>query len=247
MANASAVLAVLEKLAGEREKTASGEVGSGNYISVNEKYGMQGEPYCGTLIRYAFDEAGSTLLKGCENPAYVPTLMSYCKGKGWTVKTPQKGCIFAYKDDHTGMVYEASGSTMITLEGNSSVKATYAEAKNGTGTEFEGIGWKKRSWGSDYTFYLPPYDSAATTTTTAATKHFTCTPTVDIVQETSTYAAGACKALQALLNAKFSAGLTVDGILGEKTVAALKSAQTKLGVTADGSCGKDTWTKLIMH
>ena len=246
MDKASAVLAVLEKLAGEREKTASGEVGSGNYISVNEKYGMQGEPYCGTLIRYAFDEAGSTLLKGCENPAYVPTLMSYCKGKGWTVKTPQKGCIFAYKDDHTGMVYESSGSTIITLEGNSAVKATYAEAKNGTGTEFEGIGWKKRTYDSDYTFYLSPYDGAAATVTPAA-KHFTCSPTVDIVQETSTYAAGACKAVQALLNAKFGADLAVDGILGEKTVAALKSAQKTLGVAADGSCGVDTWTKLIMY
>lgn len=248
MEQASAVLAALEKLAGEREKTASGTEGSGNYISVNEKYNMQGQPYCGTAIRYAFDGAGSRLLKDCQNPAYVPTLMQFCAGKGWTVKTPQKGCIFAYKDDHAGLVYEYSGgNTIITLEGNSVVRGSYAQAKNGTGAEFEGIGWKKRSYDSNYTFYMPPYDGAATPSQPGGEKHFTCTPTVDIVQDTSAYAAGACRAVQALLNAKFGAGLDLDGILGTQSTAALKAAQKKLGVTADGSCGRDTWTKLIMY
>ena len=253
MANvtASDVLSALAANAGEREKLSSGAMGSGNYISVNEKYDLQGKPYCGTTIRDAFERAGCDLLKDCSNPAYVPTLMGYCKDKGWQVSKPEKGCIFAYKDDHVGMVYEVSGSTIITLEGNATVKATYAEAKNGTGESFEGIGWKKRTYDSNYTFYLPPYGSttastpATTTTTPAAKKHFTCTPTVDIVQETSTYSTGACKSLQTLLNAKFGAGLDVDGEFGPLTKAALTAAQDKMGVDADGNAGKDTWTALL--
>lgn len=252
MATANQVLAVIENLAGEKEKTASGAVGSGNYISVNIPYGLQGYAYCGTTIHYAFDKAGSTLLSGCSNPAYVPTLKSYCKAKGWTVSAPQKGCIFAYKDAHVGMVYEASGTTMITLEGNSTVKATYSEAKNGTGTGFEGIGWKKRTYDSNYTFYLPAYDgtTGASATTSATTSTTTTTTTSTSggsgvrsfqkwlgVTEDGEYGPvtkkAAVKAYQKAMNAKYNCGLEVDGVFGAKSRAAMTNARA----LASGSTG----------
>jgi peptidoglycan hydrolase-like protein with peptidoglycan-binding domain len=53
------------------------------------------------------------------------------------------------------------------------------------------------------------------------------------------------KSLQILLNGKNSAGLTVDGQAGTKTVAAIKSYQSKNGLTADGECGPKTWAKIL--
>lgn len=52
------------------------------------------------------------------------------------------------------------------------------------------------------------------------------------------------KLLQTELNAVMNAGLTVDGILGPKTVTAIKNFQTKYGLTADGIAGIDTCSAL---
>lgn len=257
MPTARDILAVLEKLAGEREKTASGAVGSGNYISVNEKYGMQGLPYCGTTIRYAHEAAGCNLLKACSNPAYVPTIMAYCKAKGWQVNKPVPGCIFAYKDDHVGTVYEVSGNTIITLEGNSTVRETYADAKNGTGAFFEGIGWKKRIYDGNYTFYLPNYDgissSSSGSTATAATgaasapasktaRKTPCTVSAYILRYGNE--GEAVITLQAALKARgFDCG-AADGEFGTKTLNAVKAYQKKNGLEDDGEVGALTWAKL---
>lgn len=60
---------------------------------------------------------------------------------------------------------------------------------------------------------------------------------------TNAKAVAVTKELQTLLN-KYGAGLTVDGVLGQKTAAAIKTAQKKLGLTADGCAGQATWAKL---
>lgn len=252
MATAKDVLAALAALAGENEAV----VGQNN-TTVNKFFNANGQAYCGYSLMYSFKKAGATVLDGCSNAAYVPTLKAYLEAKGWRVPNTQAqaGDIFIYTKPggtgtHTGFVFErVSGNTIITLEGNNtSVKKTATEARNGTGSSYEGIGYRRLTLDSNYTVYRPAYDGkAAASTTTSAKKHFTCTPSVDIVQDTSSYAAGACKSLQALLNAKFSAGLNIDGEFGTKTKDALKSAQKKIGVEADGSAGKDTWSKLIMY
>lgn len=86
---------------------------------------------------------------------------------------------------------------------------------------------------------------ATAATADSAKKWFSCNPAVDIVQDTSEFYTGSCKSLQALLNAKFDAGLDVDGEFGPKTKAALIAAQKKMSTDADGSAGEDTWTKLL--
>ncbi|MCC8182537.1 MAG: peptidoglycan-binding protein [Clostridiales bacterium] len=53
------------------------------------------------------------------------------------------------------------------------------------------------------------------------------------------------KSLQSLLNGKNSAGLTVDGECGTKTVAAIRSYQKAQGLDVDGVCGVNTWTALL--
>ncbi len=53
------------------------------------------------------------------------------------------------------------------------------------------------------------------------------------------------KSLQSLLNGKNGAGLSVDGICGNKTVAAVKAYQAAKGLTVDGVTGVNTWTALL--
>lgn len=53
------------------------------------------------------------------------------------------------------------------------------------------------------------------------------------------------ESLQILLNGKNSAGLSVDGIAGIKTVAAIKAYQTVKKLTVDGIAGINTWTSLL--
>lgn len=55
----------------------------------------------------------------------------------------------------------------------------------------------------------------------------------------STYNANVA-ALQAVLNTVFSAGLVVDGKMGNATTTALRTAQSKIGVSADGKYGPAT-------
>jgi hypothetical protein len=54
------------------------------------------------------------------------------------------------------------------------------------------------------------------------------------------------KSLQAFLNAKLNAGLTVDGSFGKMTAASVKAWQAANGLTADGVVGVKTMTKMSM-
>jgi peptidoglycan hydrolase-like protein with peptidoglycan-binding domain len=87
------------------------------------------------------------------------------------------------------------------------------------------------------------YTTTSTTTSTSS-QSSTCPykePTVSI--KSGSTGEGA-KWVQWYLNKKSSAGLTVDGIFGAKSVAALKKFQTSAGLTADGVCGAATRTAL---
>jgi hypothetical protein len=243
MATAKDVLAALAALAGEKETN------SNNITTVTKYFNANGQAYCGYSLWYAFKKAGSNLLSGCSNPAYVPTIRQYMDSKGWRVTNnanAQAGDIFVYgSDQHVGFVYEPySGNTVITLEGNATVYATIAQAKASTAGSgaYEGIGFKKRVLNSSYKVYRPTYDEAAssstdtsaTTTATGGVAEFQkwLGVTVDGLYGTQTKKA-AIKALQTALNKVYSAGLTVDGVYGTKTKTANAKHPVKLGATGD--------------
>jgi peptidoglycan hydrolase-like protein with peptidoglycan-binding domain len=52
------------------------------------------------------------------------------------------------------------------------------------------------------------------------------------------------RTLQTMLNTVMSAGLSVDGSFGSKTLAAVKSYQSYKGLSVDGICGPKTWSAL---
>lgn len=164
MATAMQVMAPLAALAGENEAV----VGQNN-TAINKYFNVVGSAYCGYSLLYAFTRAGSKLLDG-SGAANVGSLARFCEAKGWRVSTPRAGDIFVmrsggYENGHTGFVYKVLGNGyFITLEGNyGSVKATAAQAENGTGATFEGIGYRKAPINSTYKFYRPTYDGAAPT------------------------------------------------------------------------------------
>jgi hypothetical protein len=57
----------------------------------------------------------------------------------------------------------------------------------------------------------------------------------------------AVKALQAQLNAKRGAGLTVDGDFGPATASAVRTFQSHAGLGVDGIVGPATWKNLLWH
>ena len=247
MATASEVLSKLAALAGEDEAA----VGSNN-TAVNKFFGAVGQAYCGYSLLYAFTKAGSSLLNG-SGAWNVGSLARFCESKGWRVSSPQAGDIFVmraggYENGHTGFVYEVLGNGyFITLEGNyGAVKSTAAEAKNGTGKTFEGIGYRKAAISGDYKFYRPPYTAAAA----APLEKAGAAVTVSVNTLQSGSAGAQVKTVQRILAAggfQGADGKTVqaDGEFGPNTAWAVKAAQGKLGRAMDGVVGKNTWEGLL--
>lgn len=249
MATAKEVLAALAALAGENEAV----VGSNN-TTVNKYFKAKGQAYCGYSILYAMEKAGCRLLDG-SGAANVGNLARFCESKGWRVTDPRAGDIFVmrsggFENGHTGFVYETlDGGYFITLEGNyGAVKATAADAKNGTGSAFEGIGYRKAKITSDYKFYRPPYDGAAPGGTTAPSVGAAVTVMVNELRQGS--AGPQVKTVQRVLYAYGLKGadgrvIVIDGEYGANTAYAVKTLQAKLGVAADGIVGKNTWKKML--
>lgn len=233
------VMKPVMNLAGERENN------SNNITTVTKYLGMNGQPYCGGTIEYAMKKSGCSLLDGCSNPRYVPTIRQFMQNAGWRVKNnadAQAGDIICVgPNQHVCFCFgEYSGLTKITLEGNSTVYATAAQARAasaGTGA-FEGIGYKKRYLDANCQVFRPPYSGGSGSTSTGYNSYITAFQKwlnqnyatsigVDGVFGKQTRQA-AVKALQKYLNKTYSAGLSVDGGFGAKTKAAMSSRKIEL-------------------
>lgn len=273
MATAKDVLAIGEALAGENE-AVTGQ----NNTAVNKYYNWPGAAYCGGFVKYCMEKAGCTLLAGCGNPWLVSTLRQYMDSKGWKVTGPRSGDIFILgSDEHTGFVDEVlSGGYILRLEGNwGHVYATKDQAKNRTGTAYEGIGYYKSS-ASDLKFYRPPYEGAGLSDSSAAEpasgagaveayqKWLGVAPDGIYGSDTRTAslermllgllskyplkqnASGdAVRVLQGLLCCQGYDPQGMDGEYGPNTAAAVKAYQQANGMLADGEAGSETVAGLL--
>ena len=267
------VLDVGRGLAGENEA-----VTGSNNTTVNKYYGWIGSPYCGGFIKYCMEMAGSTLLAACSNPWFVPTIRQYMEAQGWRVplSVARAGDIIVEGDDqHVAFIEKVlGGGAVIFLEGNGThVKATEADAINGTGSTYEGIGYRRQVLGNEHRVYHPPYevadDSAAAPTDVGeiikqlqgmigVEQDGTVGPETRSAAATSMLVAllGKCPLrigdsgilvyiLQGLLYAGGYDPQGFDGKYGADTAAAVRQIQADHGLAVDGSAGKDTFTVLL--
>ncbi len=274
MVTAQTVLDVGRRLTPENEA-----VTGANNTTINQYYGWIGAAYCGGFIKYCMEMAGSTLLAGCSNPWYVPTLRQYMEAQGWRVpmSAARAGDVVIEGDDqHVTFIEKVlSGGAVIFLEGNGGhVKATEAEAINGTGSTFEGIGYRRQVLGSNHRIFHPPYEDADDT------GGGTVINVDDIIKQLQgmvgvtpdgkvgpdTRAAAATTMLVALLGKHpqeigargilvyilqgllYAAGYDpqgFDGEYGADTAAAVRQLQGDKGLEVDGGAGKDTFAVLL--
>ena len=269
-----AILAVAAKLAGENEA----QTGQNN-TTINKFYknaGYLGAPYCALYIAYCMIQAGFDYLAKCVGVAGVGNLARFCEAQGWRRSTPTRGDIAVEGDNqHVVFVWKVlGGGMMIVLEGNGGhVRATEAEAMNGTGATFEGIGYRKTST-SNFKFYhyaeadikeTPP---EPTLSRTDYVKEFQAWLGTEADGDPQSKTAMAILAkmvgvllkkypvkagdsgdmvtiLQGLLYCLGYDPMGVDGVFGGDTGSALEKYQKARGLDVDRVAGADTFAAML--
>ena len=164
--------------------------------------------------------------------AAVPYFWTYLFNKGYKIdKTAGKEGDFIFLNDkkHIGVIEYADGSTYHTIEGNHKNKVareTYSK------TDSYVYGVCRMPW--------ELYDSPEPQPTPTPS---TVTVELDVLQRGST--GGQVQTIQALLNGFIGSRLSVDGIFGAKTEEGVKEYQRTRGLTVDGIVGEKTWNRIL--
>ena len=143
---------------------AKGQVGYKEYANNNNIfgvwYGMNNQPWCDIFVSWCANEA--KLQDIVPKNAYVPDRMAYYKKLNAFYKrgtyTPKPGDLVLFDfnlngtPDHIGFVYEAKGSTLTTIEGNTT--------KNGESSNGDGVYKKSRNINSSTIlgYCVPAYE-----------------------------------------------------------------------------------------
>lgn len=100
-----------------------------NRTKYGKAYGLDGQPWCAMFIWWVFRECGVDLRRYSDNVAYTPNFADDLLRHGWSVSksTARPGDIvfFDFPDkvrriQHVGIVVQNNGSSLITIEGNTS-------------------------------------------------------------------------------------------------------------------------------
>ncbi|MDR0936158.1 MAG: peptidoglycan-binding protein [Oscillospiraceae bacterium] len=136
---------------------------------------------------------------------------------------------------HIGYIFNVSGNTAYTYEGNTSLTNSSDKTSSWFTTKQRDFKWITG-------VFRPAYDKV---TSSAPTPPPTVTPPPKAVQPQIKKGAkgDAVKVLQTALN-KFGYKLTVDGDFGALTDAAVRNFQKSYGLAVDGIVGSKTWQKL---
>lgn len=211
-------------------RIARGEIGykegHANDSKYGAAYGMNHNPWCVMFVWWVFQQAGAAgLFYGGGKTALCSTLYNYHRGKGQGVNLSalRAGDVVFFdfsgrkaNTSHVGIVEGVSGSTVVTIEGNTS------SGSGGSQSNGDGVYRRTRSMSLISCAYRPAYDGASVVPAGAER--------IDTVREVQTW-----------LNAAHGASLHVDGIYGPKTRAALtRVAQSVIGVKVDGIYGPKT-------
>ena len=230
-----------------------------------------GYAWCDVFVDYLFvkcfgDDIGRRMLCQPLNSAGAGCLYSaqYYRGAGrWHQKDPQPGdqIFFSYSSgeySHTGIVEEVSGSTVTTIEGNTSdqvARKTYDINDWG----IVGYGtpdWKlaedwvvvvngqivnSSEWAKDESVASSESGLASSVASSSKENHDWHPPLLKVDPD---HYFEACKAAQALLNChNFDSG-KADGYFGPKTEAAVNKARRFYGGTATSMIDDWLWKKL---
>ena len=211
--------------------------GKNNATKYGKWYGMDNNPWCAMFVSWCANKANIPC-SVVPKLAYVPYIYTFFNELGRFCSrgnyTPKPGDIVLFgSNDHVGLVEKVSGSTVYTIEGNTS--------SGGNNSNGDGVYRRTRaltnSWIKGYC--IPMYDGEIffdggedkVTVQVRALKNGNTGENV--------------KALQILLNGHgYNCG-TVDGAFGAKTTAAVKRFQAAKKLSADGICGVKTWAALL--
>jgi hypothetical protein len=130
MATAQDAVSLAESQVGVTESPAnSNKVTYWNYYKQHCGVNYQGQPWCAAFVTYIMSETGQWSFTSDEARfRYCPSLVSWAKKQGsWKGRsyTPKAGDIILFANKgtacHVGLVVSVSGSTINTIEGNTSV------------------------------------------------------------------------------------------------------------------------------
>jgi len=244
MATVNDVLTLAKKYIGTKENPAN----SNNVVFNADYYGraVNGAQYawCCVLQWDLMRMAGaSKLFYDGNKTASCTTLMTWAKANGLFVTGGYEpgDMVFMNFDsnkkdaEHIGIVESVSGSTVHTIEGNTSI------GNDSNGGE---VMRRERSVGLILGAFRPKYDTESTATTTTSTGGM-----IKVTFDTSTVRSGTkgkpVMLIQSLLNGLgYNCG-SVDGDAGSKTTAGIKAYQKAKGLSIDGIAGANTWSSLM--
>lgn len=206
-------------------RTEIGYKESGNNSNkYGQAYGLNNQPWCVIFVWWCFNHASAaSLFYGGGKIALCSSLYNYHKARGQAVSTSalRAGDVVFFDfsgrktaTNHVGIVESVSGSTVYTIEGNTS------SGNGGSQSNGDGVYRRTRKTSQISCAYRPAYDGATSGGTGL----------IDTTAEVQTW-----------LNATYGFGLAVDGVYGSNTKKALiKALQKAIGVTADGIVGSKT-------
>ena len=248
IATAEAELGYLEKKSNQNLDSKTANAGSNNYTKFNRDMrawaGSAGlnDQWCQNFVDWVFVktfglEVAKKLIYTFTN--YTPSGSNAFKKKGRYIKRgsgkPKRGDVIYFystakgRIGHVGIVYKVSGSTVYTIEGNTSGASTLVT---------NGGGVKKKSYSMSST-YIDGYGSVDYSAAGDAAPEPAVLSYGSVGSEVT--------AMQKLLlrwNAKCLPRYGADGDFGSETLAALKAFQKTAGVSVTGKYDKATRSAL---